>query len=405
MSKLLSSFPRAFWVLLVLYFFNRIASSFIWPFISLFAVEQTGEPLAHVTPLLSLQAVTSLLGTSVISALMDRFGRKKAMILGMVVYAGVLLGMSGSTHLWQWALLIVLYGISQPMFMVGANAMVADLVVEEKRTDAYAILRTIANVTIAIGPAISGLLITHSPLLAYYTTAAISLLLVVPSYLFLQETLARPGDSSPQSGAGFTAILRDTRFVVFCGVYAVLEIGIAMVFSLLGVYVKENFNILENEYGLLLSVNALMVVFFQYAMTRLTKRFPPFTVLAVGALFYMAGLLTFGTSSLLLHFALGMAVLTTGELLVAPTATAQVANMAPPDKRARYMGIYSLLYSIGAGIGPSIGGVLSGSIAPSAIWYGAALATLLAAVGFALMPRLWRTKQPVEEDIAVVEIS
>ena len=53
--------------------------------------------------------------------------------------------------------------------------------------------------------------------------------------------------------------------------------------------------------------------------------------------------------------------MTVGELMVSPTSNALVANMAPPDKRARYMGIYSLTYTFGTGIGPVMGGVLSDS--------------------------------------------
>jgi MFS family permease len=315
----------------------------------------------------------------------------------------VLLTMSQATQLWQWAVMIVLYGITQPVFHVGTNAMVADLIEPERRTDAYALVRTVANVTIALGPAVAGLLVTQSRLYAYFGAAAINLLLFVPALMLLQESLtARTAAGANGVRTGFGAMLRDTRFVTFCLVFGVLEIGIALVFSLLGVYIKDNFGILENEYGLLLSVNAGMVVFFQYGVTRLTKRYPPFMVLAVGSLFYTGGLLMYGAASQLLHFALGMAILTTGELMVAPTATAQVANIAPPHMRARYMGIYSLLYTVGQGIGPLFGGMLTAAFAPSAIWYGGALATVFAAVGFYFMPRLWHTPRKVDE-AAVVE--
>jgi MFS family permease len=397
----LPSYPRAFWVLLALYFFNRIASSFIWPFISLFATAQTGEPLAHITPLLSLQAVTTLAGTSVVSTLMDRFGRKRAMLTGMLAYSAVLVAMSQATQLWQWAVMIVLYGITQPVFHVGTNAMVADLIEPERRTDAYALVRTVANVTIALGPALAGQMVIHSRLYSYLGAAALNLLLFVPALIFLQESLTtRTAMGENGVRTGFGVMLRDTRFITFCAVFGVLEIGIALVFSLLGVYVKDNFGILENEYGLLMTVNALMVVFFQYSVTRMTKRFPPYLVLAVGSLFYTGGLLLYGMASLLPHFALGMAILTFGELMVSPTATAQVANMAPAHMRARYMGIYSLLYTVGQGVGPLLGGLLSG-FAPSAIWYGGAVATVIAAVGFYLMPRMWQAQRKADEAVVV----
>ncbi len=41
-----------------------------------------------------------------------------------------------------------------------------------------------------------------------------------------------------------------------------------------------------------------------------------------------------------------MVVLTFGELIIAPTSTVFVANLAPPDKRYRYLGIYGLMWYV-----------------------------------------------------------
>jgi hypothetical protein len=47
--------------------------------------------------------------------------------------------------------------------------------------------------------------------------------------------------------------------------------------------------------------------------------------------------------------------------------------------------------------------MLTAAFAPSAIWYGGALATVIAALGFYLMPRLWHAQRQVDE-AAVVEV-
>ena len=50
--------------------------------------------------------------------------------------------------------------------------------------------------------------------------------------------------------------------------------------------------------------------------------------------------------------------------------------------RARYMGILTLGYPIGSGIGPVIGGYLNDTVAPVAIWYGAAVLGLIGTIGY-----------------------
>ena len=80
-----------------------------------------------------------------------------------------------------------------------------------------------------------------------------------------------------------------------------------------------------------------------------------------------------------------MVILTIGELLIAPTGTAVAANLAPPDMRGRYMGLYGITWGVAFGIGPVIAGYLNDNVAPRAIWIFALAAGLMAATGFLLL--------------------
>src|SRR5690606_16100954 len=201
------------------------------------------------------------------------------------------------------------------------------------------------------------------------------------------ETLA----TAPK--AGYRDLLRDRPFMTLWGMYILVQIATSMVFVLLGVYIKENFGIPENRYGLIIGTNAAMVVLFQYPITRWAARHPALRAIALGALFYAAGLLGFGISGVFAAFLVSMVVMTVGELLVVPTATAVVANMAPERMRARYMGVFTLSFRVGSGIGPVVGGMLSDRIAPAATWYGGMVFCLIAASGFAWMARQQRIRR------------
>lgn len=420
--KRLPPFPRELWFLITCFFFNRVGASLIWPFITLYIREQTSTPLgimgyvakhtvfgvagstsalniplalSTITTLLSLQALSSVIGTSLISTLMDHFGRKKIMVVGLILFSGLLIFMSGANQLWQWLVLIPLYGILQPIFYIGVYAMIADMVKPEQRTSAFALIRTVSNFAIAIGPAVFGVLIARSHNIAYYMFVGINIIVLIPFVLIIRETLPKKTTEAKVS-IGYGAILRDRPFVVFIGVFTLMEIAAALVFNLLSVYTKENFHIPENQFGQILAVNALMVVFLQYGVTRVTNRYRPLLVMSFGSFIYALGLTGYAISSMLPHFMLAMAVMTIGELIVSPTSNAMAANMAPPDKRARYMGIYSLTYTFGTGVGPIAGGVLSDNFGPSAIWYGGAFTAMLASLGFGLMLRAQSAKAKSE---------
>jgi MFS family permease len=386
MRRSFNKYPRSLWLMLGVFFCNRAAAALIWPFLSLYMRESLGAPLETVTLLISLQSLAGLLATSVIGVIMDRFGRKKAMAFGLLAWSAVLIGMSSAHDLGQWAILLIFYGIFQPAFYVGAFAMVADMVEPDERAGAYALARTVSNLAIAIGPAAGALFIAATHIPSYHITATINILLLVPFLLLVAETAPQKQAAKNEPAAGgYRHMARDRAFLTFFAAYLMLEFAVSMVFTLMPVYVKENYGIPQEQYSLLLSVNAGMIVVFQVATTRLTSRYRPLLMLIIGTIFYTLGIIGYAFSSLLLHFVVTMAVMTVGELIVAPTSASYVANLAPVNMRARYMGIFSVAYTISSGIGPMIGGYLSDHIAPAAIWYGGAAAAMLAVLGYTVM--------------------
>jgi MFS family permease len=398
-----SQYPRQFWLLLGGYFISQAGSSLIWPFLTVFMREQLNEPFTTIALLFSIQTVAALAATSVIGSLMDRFGRKGIMILGLLANAGVMVAMSQAFRLEQWVILSACYGAVVPIFGVGSNAMVADLVAEERRVQAYALLRMTSNLGLAFGAAAGGLLARQAGV-SYVVTAAVYVLLAILVMTFLSESMARNGDVKPENRGSYLTLIRDRTFMAIFALCTLVSMGSVLVFRLMSVYIKESFGIAEDLFGLLVMINAVMVVLFQYSVTRVSSRYRPLPVLALGAFLYAIGVGSVAVGSTFLAFAMSMVITTLGELLVAPTSTGLVANLAPPDMRARYMGIFSLTYMIAGGTGPLMGGFLADHIGPAAIWVGGMAVSLAAALGFILMSRKKAGVNVAEEEVPAAPV-
>ncbi|WP_162909655.1 MDR family MFS transporter [Aggregatilinea lenta] len=385
-------FSAQMWLLAGGTFLGSLSLSLIWPFLTIYIREQLDVPLTTVTSLFTLQSVAGLAGTMVISPLMDHFGRRNAMVIGLVASSLNLVAMSGADTLWQWAILVPLYGVVNSVFRIGSYAMVADMVDSSDRAEVFALLRMGDNLGIALGPALGGLLISVGYTLTYLLAAAIQVVLAVFVLTMLHETLPEHGAPSASGvrvpSLGYGPLLRDRVFMSVWGFYILVQIANSMVFMLLGVYVKENYAINEEMYGWIIVVNAVLIVAFQYAVTRRTDRHAPLPVLMLGALLYAAGLGIFALSRDVAGFVLGMSVLTFGEMVIVPTATTVTAHLAPVDMRARYMGAFSLSFRIGSGVGPVAGGWLSEAVAPAATWYGGGTVCLIAAAGYLVLGRI-----------------
>lgn len=387
------TYPTQFWLLFWGVFVNRLASSMLWPFFTIYMYQQMNVPLTTVTLLLTLRAVFSVISTSIVSPIMDKIGRKGAMIVGMTASAFVFFAMAmGFTQVWVWALLIAAHGTVLPVFNIGVQAMTADLVPKDHRAPAYALIRTISNAGIAIGPAIGGWIALISVSVVFNITGVAFIILAILTAIILRETNPTQEktkvEHAPPAG-GYSILLQDGIFIAFMLMLFITSMAYAQIWSLLPVYVVENFGMAANQYSLVMTINASMVVLLQYGVTKITDRFRPYSMMTLGALLYTIGLTSVAGGSLLWHFMVSMAIMTLGELVLQPTATTLVANMAPDDMRARYLGVLSLAYPIGAGLGPVVGGFLNDMIAPVAIWYGAGAMGAIGTVGYFI---LWQIR-------------
>jgi MFS family permease len=372
---------------------STAGGSMIWPFLIIYASSKLQMPLSSVAALISINAGTGLVFSLIAGTLADQVGRKVVMNFSLTVN-GIAYFLLMYAHTYpQFAGLMVLVGLSNPLYQVGADAMLADMIPSEKRTEAFTINRIANNAAFAMGPAIGGFLATRSYNLAFYC-AGIGFI----SYSFLlfflaKETLiAEPKNESTSSGMNevlqsFSRVGRDKTFMSFVFAVSVGLIAPTLLWVLMPVYSKTNFGIPENLYGWIPTTNGLMCVFVQYPVTRITRRYRTLSVLAVGMFIYALGAGSVALMTGFWGFWLSMVILTLGELTLVPTASKYVADLAPVDLRGRYMSVYWLSWGLSRTLSPIIGGFINDNIAPQAIWIGGLLIGLVSAFGLFLLSR------------------
>jgi MFS family permease len=367
----ISEYPLQFWVLFCQRFIGAVGGSLVWPFLTVYLRQRLEIPLTTVGLLFAISSGVGLFSQAIWGPVVDRYGRKVAMVAGLSNEVVVMMGFALLGSLDAYAVLIAMSGLIEPASRIGSDAMIADLVEPAKRTSAYALLRMVSNAGVAIGPAVGGFLAATSYLLTFSSAAVgatIALLLVV---ILVRETKPEltEAEENEAKGRGYVYIFQDLRFISFCLASILLWMAYEPFMQLLPVYMKESYGILESGFGLIMTVNALMVVLFQFAVTRVTERYRDAYVMAAGAFWTGLGALAAAVANNFWLFLLSMVILTIGELIWAPTSISFVARIAPIDMRGRYMGIYGMVGGIAWGLGPVASGYVYDNIAPVAVWY------------------------------------
>jgi MFS family permease len=386
-----ADYPRQFWLLFWGLLISTIGASMIWPFLLIYVSRRLALPLTVCASLMTINAAAAVAAALTAGPILDRFGRKWVMVisLGMVGLSFVLLASAG-TYL-AFAVVMAISGAFTPLYRVGADAMMADLIPAEKRMDAYSLLRMSNNIGVSLGPAIGGWIASTSYSIAFYIAASgMSIYGLIITFM-ARETLSSEIKAQVSQAAecfgGYGKIFKDRAFMAFIWIFILNQITAALLWVIMPVYANTNFGVPEKIYGFIPTTNALMVVLLQLWVTARIKRYSPYLVLSIGAAFYAIGVGSVALSVGFYGFLVAMVIATVGELVMSPTATTLVATLAPADMRGRYMGIYSLTWNVAAGIGPLMGGFLGDNLGPKSIWIGGLLIGLVSIFGFIAIRR------------------
>lgn len=382
----LSEYPKELWILLSATLINSAGISLVFPFISLYIRTQYKIPVSFIGGLLAAMSWSGIISGIITGYLADNFGRKKIMLLGLILASITSLLLGVVKLLPIVFVLALLFGFLYPMYgPLGpiSQAIIADMVGSKKRMKAYSIMRVVTNLGHAIGPAVGGFLAEKSYAFLFIGNAITSFTFSLLILFFIKET--NPNEDrkvKKQQAKGYGPLLRDKTFVLFWLVSVLVISVYAQSTTTLPVYMKENYNILEHQYGIMMTINAVMVILFQIPIILLSQKFAPKNMLAFGSLLYAIG---FGLTGFVTRFPLfvvAVIIWTFGELIHIPVSQTFAANSAPSDMRARYLGAFGLTFNIGWGVGPLTAGLIADLLSPRSVWHACIAVGIVAAFLF-----------------------
>ncbi len=355
----------------------------------------------------------------------DAIGRKVVMLAALVGGGVVLVAFSFLTDPLSILATIAAFAFISEMYRPASQAMIADCVSPEQRPHAFTLMYLAINLGFAVAPPIGALLISWFSFMAvFWFDAATSLIFGVIIVVFVKETLperksvrsvddSRDESNKNEAGAGdqseniswFAAIwhiLHDYVFVLFC----LATLFVALVFlqglSTLPLYVRR-LGFGADDYGRIIMVNGIMIVFLQIPITSIVVKYNRATVVALASLMSGLGFMLTDFAYSAWGFRLTVMVWTMGEMMAMPLVAAIVADLAPLNMRARYMGVYTISYSGANMIAAPIGGMILVHYGGSVLWYTCFVLGIMSALLFSIIGRFISTPKS-DEPTADAEI-
>jgi MFS family permease len=365
MLKEFAAMPRSIWLLCAGTFVNRFGS-FVQIFVLLYLIRR-GHPVALSGLAASGYGVGSICAAMLGGVAADRFGRRRTIVASMTSSAGILILLSAATHIGLIVVLIFLLGLSAELYRPASAALLTDLTPRGERVTAFALYRLAINAGVTLGPATAGLLAERSFTWLFYADAATSAAFGAIAWFGLRgaETTRPP---EPSRLARRVPVLFQDPALLGLFLAGVLS---AFAFQQASTAVPLHVTSLGMStaiVGILLSMNAAIVLALEVPLSTVTRRLPPIWCIAVGFALSGIGIALTGLATAFWMLAATVLVWTLGEIAVAPVASAYVADLAPDHLRGRYLAAWGLSSAVGMTLAPAIGGALM-AWRPAALWW------------------------------------
>ncbi len=387
--------PRSVFILVLGQFLNR-CGTYVYPFLALYltALNYTAGQVATV---IAVMGVGNILGPIAGGYLADAIGRQRTIVISLFGSALGTLGIYASvTHYPVLLVTCFANGFLSFMFGPAASALLTDLVPSERRLTAYAMVRLAINGGFAAGPTIGGILYISAPWLIFIGDAFTTLVFAVLAFVYLPH-----GIRSIQGKAGSIHVflkswkqaLRDLATHNLYKQYLIaiffMSLGFCQVFSVLALSTKGN-GLTPSQYGMIMSLNGLLILLIELPITHWLKQFAPKRVLAAGFVLIGIGLLAFGFAENVTGYIAAMVVFTLGEIVALPVGMAYSSDLAPEKFRGRYLGLRGITWGLAGCV--ASGGLIIYDHLGASVWFIAGISSIVAAPLICLPARISRRR-------------
>ena len=424
----MKSFPRSFWTVITMEFFERGSYYGVMSVLSVYLVmsipegglgfskESVGVIKSTITPLLYFLPILA-------GALADRFGYRKTLMMAFTVMSTGYFFTSLSTSYGMVFLSLILMAIGAGFFKPIISGTIARVTDESNSSLGFGIYYWSINLGAFIFPL---LLVPYLKSIGWsyiFVMAAVGTGSMLLLNIFVYREPPRPKSTKPLIDVfkGIFLVLKDYRFLLMIFIYSGFWIMYFQMFdtvlwylkdyidmtpvnnavnSFLGHFVSEPSWKFDTEHVTVISSGCIILL--QLLVSSIVRKTPALPTMIAGIALGTIWMAILSLSTYSWVFIGGIVIFSIGEMTAHPKFISYVGLIAPADKKALYQG-YAFLYGV---IGSGIGGILGATLyvhfvdklhQPGVLWFIFSLIGVATIIGLLLYNKYILPRKPVSE--------
>jgi multidrug resistance protein len=333
----------------------------VLPLLPFYALEMGGTGMI-VGVLVSSYAVAQLISAPLWGRVSDRYGRRPALLIGLLFSAVAYIIFAFAASLWVLLLSRLVQGAGGGTTGV-IQAYVADSSEPENRARSLGWISAATNLGVAIGPVIGSLTFTLGPAAPGLFAAGLCLLNVVFAWRYLKESHDIHGVGSElkvrRSREAVMGVVRNSAEPAsrLIWIYAIAMGAFQGTTAVLALFLAYRFGVDERSIGwFFMYIGVISVVTRAGVLGPMVDRFGEARLSRIGTLLLGAGLACIPLTHSLPTLALAVALVPLGTAFTFPCITSLLSRVIERHERGLYMGVQQTFGGLARVAGPLAAG-------------------------------------------------
>ncbi len=344
--KTFEGLSREVWWLSLITLVNR-AGTMVIPFLSLYLTKNMNFSFSDVGWIMSCFGLGSVAGSWLGGKLTDKIGYYKVMLFSLISTGFLFVGLQFLKTFESFCLGIFFVMLVADSFRPAMYVALSAYSKPENKTRSVTLIRLAINLGFSAGPAVGGLIIATMGYGGLFWVDGITCILAGLLLLnVLHPKSAKILDSiaieNPRSA------YKDRSYWIFLVAMCLFGIVFLQYFSTIPIYYKDVHLMSEQQIGLLLGLNGLLIAIFEMPLVKWleNKKNTKSGLMAIGAILIALSFLVLNLTPWIGIVVIGMLLMTIGEMICFPFSNAFAMQRAKRGNQGEYMALYSIAFSV-----------------------------------------------------------
>ena len=344
------------WFLALTTLINR-AGAMVIPFLSLYLNKYLDYSLSQIGWIMTFYGFGSVVGVYFGGKLTDKIGYYKVMYSSLILTGIAFFVLQFITSF--AALCIGIFSLSMvaDAFRPAIWVALSDYSVEENRTRSVTLIRLAINLGFSMGPAVGGFIIANISYQGLFWVDGLTCIIaavIILKYLSQKKYVQSEKETDEKKSH---SPYKDHQYLIFW--FAMFLIGFTFMqyFSTVPLYYSQNMEMNEQQIGLLLATNGLIIFLLEMPVVHKLEKsnINGLKIVVIGIFLIALSFFILNISSWIGIVIIGMLIMTFGEMLGFPFSNAYALDRAKRGNAGEYMAMYSMSFSFAHILGPNIG--------------------------------------------------